>query len=66
MKTGSRFIAAGDKLSIKALLCNNILYSWQWRVSQQNRECIVLFPLQRRLGERAEMLRYSYITTFVE
>jgi hypothetical protein len=34
MKTCARFIVAGDKLSIRALLWNNILYSCQRRVGQ--------------------------------
>ena len=41
----------------------SIFYSSEWRVGQQHTECIVLFPREQWLRERAPVARYSTLLT---
>ena len=55
------------KLSIKALLCNNIIVLLTETCgSTKHTQNALLFPLQRRLGERAKILRYTYSASSFE
>jgi hypothetical protein len=40
---------------------NGTVYAIMW----ENTECIVVFPLQQRLRERASIFRYTYIANLV-
>jgi hypothetical protein len=40
---------------------NMICYCRQWHVAQQYAQYVAVFPLQKRLRERATVLRYVYV-----
>jgi len=60
-KTYLRLIVAGFLNFAKNIVVQQslFLYSLEWRVAQQNTECIVLFPRQQWLRERTPVVRYS-------
>jgi hypothetical protein len=57
-----------DKFSIKVLLCNarDFYIFWQWSVSEENTQNVLLFPLQQWLRNRGNKLLYACIAYLVE